>query len=47
MTSQALASGRCSADTWLQVLAIDFPHLVESVGERDLEHILALSMRKW
>ena len=47
MTQEALRSGRFSADGWLEILVLDFPHLIECVGERDLEHILALSMRKW
>lgn len=47
MTQQALGSGKVSADGWLEVLVMDFPHLVDLVGERDLEHIIALAMRKW
>lgn len=45
MTRRALSSGRCSADGWLEILVTDFPQLVDLVGERDLEHIIALSMR--
>jgi hypothetical protein len=45
MTRLALHEECLSADCWLEVLVTSFPHLVESVSERDLEAIIALSMR--